>query len=259
MKKPYYQGAAAELAFFYLLSMVPLITILGELLGFFSISLDLIESFLTSFMSKKIAASFATYLQYSPSGTISLLFVIFALWAASKGQYSMMRIANYTYLGEECNKKNFLKERARAIFTVIITTLATAFSLVILVYGKALAGLAALYVVRVLGLPFTLDHVWYLLRWPIGVAMYFLAISLLYYFLPSDKKPFKKFIPGSVFASAGMLIASWVYSYYISTFVTQNILYGSLGSVVGLLMWFYILGYVLVVGIVLNVAWEETK
>ena len=259
MKKPYYQGAAAELAFFYLLSMVPLITILGELLGFFSISMDLIENFLSGFVSPKIAESFATYLQYTPSGTISLLFVIFALWAASKGQYSMMRIANYTYLGEECNRKNFFKERARAIFTVIVTTLVTAFSLVILVYGKAIAGVVAMYVDQGLDLPFRLDHIWYLLRWPIGVAIYFLAISFLYYFLPADRKPLKKFIPGSVFASAGMLIASWVYSYYISTFVTQNILYGSLGSVVGLLMWFYILGYVLVVGIVLNVVWEETK
>lgn len=110
MKKPYYQGAAAELAFFYLLAMVPLFTILGELLGFFSISLQLINDLLAEYVSHEIASSMETYLQYTPSGTFSVLFVAFSIWAASKAQFAMIRIANYTYLGEDGRGNGFLKE-----------------------------------------------------------------------------------------------------------------------------------------------------
>lgn len=119
--------------------------------------------------------------------------------------------------------------------------------------------LATLYVGEILELPFSMDYIWYAMRWPFGIAIYFLAISFINFSLPTERMPFKKFIPGSVFASAGMLIASWIYSYYASTFANQNLIYGSLGSVVGLLIWFYFLGSVLVVGIVLNAVWDETK
>ncbi len=259
MKKPYYEGAAAELAFFYLLSMVPLFTIFGELLGFFSISLHLINDILADYVSDRLADSLAAYLQYTPSGTISVLFVVFALWAASKAQFSMIRIANYTYFGENSSGKGFFKERTRSIFTMLVTILLVVFSLAILVYGESIMRIATLYIEEILGLPFGLDHFWYALRWPIGIAVYFLAISFINYSLPTARMPFKKIIPGSVFASAGMLITSWAYSYYASTFANQNLLYGSLGSVVGLLIWFYFLGNVLVIGIILNAVWEETK
>ena len=259
MKKPYYEGASAELGFFFLLSMVPLFTIFSELLGFFSISLDLIENWLSDYVSTDIAATLAQYFEYKPSGTISFFFILFALWAASKAQFSMIRIANYTYFGEDNSGRSFFRERVRAVVTIIVTILLMAFSLAILVYGEPIMKLAALYVDGILGLPFDMDQFWYLLRWPLGIAVYFLAITFINYSLPAKRMPVKKIIPGSVFASAGMLVVSWIYSYYASTFAAQNLLYGSLGSVVGLLIWFYILGSVLVVGIVLNAVWEETK
>jgi len=259
LKKPYYEGVAAELAFFYLLSMVPLFTIMGELLGVFSISLNLINDILADYVPPEIAESLATYLQYSPSGTISVLFVAFSLWAASKAQFSMIRIANYTYFGENRKGRGFFRERLRAIVTLLVTMLLVVFSLTILVYGEPLMKVVAFYVDRILELPFSSDYIWYVMRWPFGIAVYFLAIGFINYSLPTERMPFKKFIPGSIFASAGMLVASWVYSYYASTFANQDLLYGSLGSVVGLLIWFYVLGYVLVVGIVINAVWNETK
>jgi membrane protein len=258
MQKPYYQGVAAELAFFFLLSMVPLFTILGEFLGVFSISMDLIKELISQYVSQEVVENIQDYLQYTPSGTFSIFFILFAIWAASKAQYSMIRIANYTYTGLNSGK-GFVHERLRAMYTVIITILLLVFSLAILVYGEQLVEVTGLYVENILGLPFNFNQLWYALRWPLGIAVYFLAISFIYYTLPSKKIHYKKLLPGSILTSAGMLLSTWIYSYYTSQFSNHDILYGSLAAVVGLLFWFYILGYVMVIGIVFNAALEETK
>lgn len=258
MRKPYYQGVAAELAFFFLLSMVPLLIIFGEFLGLFSISMNIIHELITQYVSVEVAESLQDYLDYTPSGTFSLIFIVFALWAASKAQYSMIRIANYTYTGLNTGR-GFIRERIRSIITVIITILLLGFSLAILVYGEPLVGVFGLYVEEILEIPFNYNQFWYALRWPFAIAIYFFAISFINYTLPSKKLPYKKLLPGSILTSAGMLIASWIYSYYASHFSNYDLLYGSLGTVVGLLVWFYILGYVMVVGIVINAAWEETR
>ena len=258
MQKPYYQGVAAELAFFFLMSMVPLLTILGEYLGVFSISMDIIDELFSQYVSEEFAETLYKFLDYTPSGTFSVLFIIFALWSASKAQYAMIRIANYTYTGLNSGG-GFFRERLRAIVSVIVTMSLVVFSLAILVYGEPLIRIAGLYVENILGLPFTNDQLYNALRWPLGIAVYFLAISYINYTLPTVKLPFKKLLPGSILTSAGMLISSWAYSYYISRFANHDLLYGSLATVVGLLFWFYILGYVIVIGIVFNAAWEETK
>lgn len=258
MQKPYYQGVAAELAFFFLMSMVPLFIILGEFLGLFSISIDIIEELIAQYVSFEVAATLDAFLEYTPSGTFSLIFIVFALWSASKAQYAMIRIANYTYTGLNAGG-GFIRDRLRAIVTVIITMALVVFSLAILVYGEPLVRIAGLYVENVSGLPFTYDQFWYAFRWPMGIAVYFLAISYINYALPTKKLPLKKLLPGSILTSAGMLISSWFYSYYISHFANHDLLYGSLATVVGLLFWFYILGYVIVIGIVFNAAIEETK
>lgn len=258
MQKPYYQGVAAELAFFFLMSMVPLFTILGEFLGAFSISMDIISDLIGQYVSEDVVINIKDYLEHTPSGTINIIFIVFALWSASKAQFSMIRIANFTYTGLNVGM-GFIKERLRAMVSVVMTIMLIVFSLAILVYGEPLIKIMDLYAENVLDIPFSFNQIWYVLRWPLGIAIYFFTISFIYYFLPTKRIAYKKLLPGSIITSAGMLISTWVYSYYTTRFSNYDVLYGSLATVVGLLFWFYILGYVIVIGIVFNAALEETK
>lgn len=259
MSDPYFQGVAAELAFFFLLSMVPIAIILGELLGVFSISMTVIRDLLSQYVSPDIYANLSKYLTYSPSGAVSAVFIVFALWAASKAQYSMMRISNYAFSGHPSGGRSWFRERIRAIKTVLITLFTLAFSLLIMVYGEILVYAFTFYVKKFLNLNFTFDSIWFLLRWPMAMALYFLMISYNYYVLPSERIRFRKILPGSIVASVGMLLATWIYSIYATVFADYDLLYGSLAAIVALLFWFYILGYILVIGIQVNVVWEETR
>lgn len=258
MSDPYYQGVAAELAFFFLLSLVPITIVLGELLGVFSISMTVINRLLNDYVSPEIAKNLSAYLNYTPSGAMSAAFILFALWAASKASFSMMRISNYSFTGSPAGR-GYIRERLRAIKTILITLFTLVFSLVILVYGEIFIRIFSAYVTEFLNLRFQFDSIWYFLRWPVAMALYFLMISYNYYVLPSERVQFRKILPGSILASSGMLLATWIYSFYAVVFANYDLLYGSLAAIVALLFWFYILGYILVIGIQVNVVWDQAK
>jgi hypothetical protein len=67
--------------------------------------MGVIRDLLSQYVSPDIYENLSTYLTYTPSGAISAAFIIFALWAASKAQYSMMRISNYSFTGHPPEEK----------------------------------------------------------------------------------------------------------------------------------------------------------
>ncbi len=256
LNEPFYGGIAAELGFFFLFSLVPLVVVFTEILGVFSISMTILTDMLKQYTHEEFAEALIPYLSYSPSGTINVVFILLALWAASKAQYTMIRISNYSYGYAVNGFKNFVLERLRAIVTVVTMLFMMAFTLVILVYGEGILHLVKLYINNELGIHFYLDDFWLFLRWPISIFIIFMTVLYNYAVLPQKRLKIKRVIPGALFASVAMVIASAVYSYYVSIYANYDLLYGSLATIVSLLLWFYIIGYILVLGILINVTRE---
>ncbi|HKM28801.1 MAG TPA: YihY/virulence factor BrkB family protein [Anaerovoracaceae bacterium] len=252
---PYYQGFAAQIAFYFLLSLVPIIIVLSQLVGIFEVSLDFLEDMIDNYVSSDVTSILKDLLNYKPVGATNVFFIILALWAASRAQFSMARITNYTISDGKTTGKGYFKERIRAVGTIIITLFTIAFSLIILVYGETIVDIVFGKIVE----GSVVDKLWQFLRWPIAMLLYFLMISYNYYVLPSERVPFKRILPGSTFASVGMLLVTMLYSNYTSYIANYDLIYGSLATIVALLFWFYFLAWVWCLGVVFNKVWSETK
>lgn len=120
-----------------------------------------------------------------------------------------MRITNYTMTGGQSTGRNYFVERIRSIRTMIVTIITVVFAIVILVYGELILemvlGLLKIDAAKYEG------SIWMWLRWLIGFALYFLMISYNYYILPTEKVKFRQIIPGSIFASAGILVVTAIF------------------------------------------------
>ena len=252
---PYYQGVAAQIAFSLFLSIVPTLILTSQLLGLFSLSLDEIRNWIGDNVSVEGADQLLSFLEDSPSGANNIFLAVLALYAASRAQFALMRVTNYTFTDGRITGVGFVRDRLRSIKTILITIFTVVFSLVVLAYGELIINLVF---GAVIGEEIS-SAAWILLRWPIASAMYFLMISYNYYILPSVRVRFRDIIPGSIFAAVGFLVVTYVYTIYISLSTNYDILYGSFSHIVVLMLWFWFLAWVMCLGTMFNRVWWATR
>ena len=257
LQDPYYQGFAAQVSFYLLLSIVPIFLLMTQILGIFDISLESALKLIESYTGREMSAMFRELFEFRSAGLSSVVFAAIALWAGSRASFSIMRITNYTLTGGKSTGRNYFIERFRAIKTIVITIFTISFSLIILAYGKLI--LEAILSVLRLDSQVYADNRWMWLRWILGFLLYFLMVSYNYYLLPTEKIPFRKMLPGSLFASVGMLLVTVGYSKYASSLAEYDLLYGALSSVVGIMFWFYLLAWVLCLGVLCIKVWDDTR
>ena len=260
MGDPYYQGTAAELGFYFLFSLLPLVILLGQVMGFFSVSGTILTKLIGSYVDPEFALELGRFLNYQPSGTLSAILLVLTLWSASQAQFALIRISNYSYEHRlEGFRKAFLRERIRAAYTTALMVFMLGFSLLVLVYGEMLAKLAVWSLQRFWSFDLQISDYWYLLRWPAGVAVMFPVLSYNYHAFPHVRLPYRKVLPGSLFASVAILLITWAYSAYAVQFSSYNLLYGSMATFVTMMFWFYLVGLILVIGIQINIVRDQDR
>ena len=252
---PYYQGVAAQLAFFMFLSILPTFILLSQVLGFFSLSLSSIEQWVDINVTGAGVDTIRRMLNYSPSGINSFFLAVTALWAASRVQFAMIRVTNYTLTDGTMTGEGYVKDRLRSLKTILMTIFTVAFSLIVVVYGPIILNLV---LGKVLGAKIT-EAAWMALRWPLAAALYFLMISYNYYVLPSIRVRYRDIVPGSIFASIGFLAVTFVYNIYTARSVNYDILYGSFSNIVVLMFWFWFIAWVMCLGVTINRVWWATR
>lgn len=290
---PFYAGGAAEVAFFLLLSLVPASILLAQLTNVFTLSMDAIKGILTEYLPDNVVNVILPLLNYSPSGTFGVFLFVLALWAGSRALFSLMRISNYAYKSQRKSRNpviSYMRERARALFTIVAILVTLIFALYILIFGEVLVKLVFSYVNDFLGGTYSFSDLWYTIRWIVAFLLYLFTVLAIYYTLPTKNPEISRMfvkgvwktiwnifsgwwkscratidmiMPGSIFAAIGMLIATLLYSLYMRYISSMshnfNILYGGLSSVVMLLIWFYVIAFVLILGIQFNASLLENK
>jgi len=257
-RDPYYQGFAAQVSFYLTLSIVPILLLITQILGIFNISLERALGLIEEYTGTEMSSMFQGLFEFSSVGFGNIVFVFIALWAASRASFSLMRITNYTLTSGESTGKGYFRDRFRAMRTMIMTIITIVFALIIMANGRLIVSLI-LGLIGMEEMMESMDMLWLGLRWPVGFIMYLLMVSYNYYILPSEKVEYRKVLPGSLFASIGMLIVTFVYSGYTNSLANYDVLYGALSSVVAIMLWFYFIAWVIFLGVLCNKVWDDTS
>jgi len=257
---PYYQGVSGQLAFFLFLSLLPIFALFSQLLAIFSLSLDTVQSWININLSDIGLSNLEGIIDDSSdisTGSVvgKIVLVILVIWSASKAQYALTGITDYINSENKAFTENYIKRRGRSFIMVILVLIILVIALAVLVYAPKILGL-------IFGKSKALEIAAYALvklRWLIVLGLYFFAISLVYYLSPSKRIPYKDVLPGSMFASIGFIVVSYVYSLFITYSNSSNVIYGSLSNIVVLLAWFWFISWVIVLGIILNKLVKATR
>ncbi|HXT95925.1 MAG TPA: YihY/virulence factor BrkB family protein [Polyangia bacterium] len=177
--------------------------------------------------------------------------LLVTLYSASRGVDAVRRSLNLAYDVKE--SRPFWKTEGIAIGM----TVGGALLVLLSVSGLIVGGDLGLWLAERLHIAREYVVVWSWLRWPITAAVIMLCAALGYYLLPDVEQRFKFITPGSVFGTLAWLGATWGFSQYAAHFGSYNVTYGSIGGVIVLMTWFYLSGFVFLMGGEINAILED--
>jgi membrane protein len=96
-------------------------------------------------------------------------------------------------------------------------------------------------------------------KWVVIIALFFFSISFLYYFAPAKKTDWKFISAGSTLATTLALLTSLGFSYFVNNFGQYNKLYGSIGTIMVILLWIYFNSFALILGFELNASINNAR
>ena len=96
-------------------------------------------------------------------------------------------------------------------------------------------------------------HIFVYLKWPIAFFMIYIIIKLIYTLAPDKSVKSKTVTKGAIFTTIGWLGVTAIYSYYANNVARYDLFYGNLSNIVILMMWIYVISYIFVIGIAINV------
>ena len=252
-------GDAAQLAYYFLLALFPLLIFLTSAIGLMLGSSESMRHALFNYLSRVLRSSAsqligATMLEISnasSAGKLSFGFIA-ALWAASNGMGAITKALNTVYDLEET--RPWWKQRVVAIGLTIALSLIIMLALGIVIAGGHIVDYLATYH----RLSATVAITWKVLQWPVALAFLLLAFALIYYLAPDFRKQEWKWItPGSVIGVGLWLFASFLLKGYLHFFDSYSKTYGSLGAVIVLMLWLYLTGLAVLIGGEVNSAIEN--
>jgi len=243
-------GRAAQLAYYFLLALFPLLLFLTSVIGLLLGSGTGLRYSLFNYLSQVLPGSAfnlvdSTIYEVSAasSGSKVTFGLLAALWAASNGMGAITQALNAAYNVTE--SRPWWKQRLTAVGLTLVLSVLIISALVLLLYGGRLAehiggsyGFGEAFVIG-----------WKVVQWPIVLAFMLLAFALIYYLAPDlHEQSWAWVTPGSVVGVALWLLVSLSFKLYLHFFDSYSKTYGALGAVIVLMLWLYLTGAAILIG-----------
>lgn len=247
---------AAQAAYFFVLSLIPIILLLLTMVQFTPVTQQDVMEAVTQVFPRTVEGLIVSIVGqvYAQSSTVIPITIIVALWSAGKGVLSMTSGLNLIY--ENTETRNYLYLRVRASFYTVIFLLAIVLSLTLSVFGNSIS----IFVYRHAPVLTKVMDLIIRIRTLLTLVVLTLFWDLVYKYLPNrinlSKTTMKQQLPGAVFTSCGWLMLSFVFSVYLDIFTGFTSMYGSLTTIILIMLWLYFCMYVILLGGELNALLE---
>ena len=239
---------AAQAAYFFVLSMIPIILLLLTMVQFTSLTKDYIMNAVLQAFPTTVEGLIESIVDqvYSQSGTIIPITVLVALWSAGRGVLSITNGLNCVYESRET--RNYVYLRIRASLYTVIFLVAIILSLVLSVFGNRIAIMLNQHFPVLVRLIDTVIRS----RTLITLGILTLFWDMVYKYLPNRKNigktTMKKQLPGAIFTACAWQVISFIFSIYLDIFTGFTTMYGSLTMIILIMLWLYMCMYVILLG-----------
>ena len=242
---------AAGVAFYAMLAIFPGLTALVSLYGLVSDPFQVQEQLATISRlippeAYRIIENQLRTLAQQPGGSLSLGFfggLLLTLWSANQGVKALIEALNIVY--QESEARGIIKLNLFSLLFTFLTVLFVVVTLFAIVITPA--------ILEFLPIPVSTKTLYNLLQWPFLAMLISLLLDFTYCYFPSRHRAKWRWVTyGSFFAGIFWMLASALFSFYVTNFSNYNKMYGSVGAVIVLMMWFYISSFIILLGGELN-------
>ncbi|MDB4924258.1 YihY/virulence factor BrkB family protein [Mucilaginibacter sp.] len=250
---------ASSLAYNFMLAFFPGALFLFTLIAYIPVNnfqeklLELLHTIMPTYAYLAFESTIEDIIKHQNAGLLSLGFIS-ALYFATNGVSNLMQAFNNSSLILE--KRSWFKRRGIAMLLTVVISIALIIAIAMMIAGESVITYMQSHVA-------SKSHFWiYLLtlsRWLIIVIIFFVTISLLYRYGPSHKLKWGFLNPGAILATGLAILTSLGFTYYINNFASYNKLYGSIGTLIVVMLWLYLNSLILLIGFELNASIDLSK
>ena len=243
-----------NIAFFFMLALVPILTIIVYLASYFSVSIESVSNLIANVLPGEAANTIIDIISgKSFDGHIGL-FNLAIIFVATNGTYSIITASNTLY---KVKNIDALRDRIKSVWLFIIMIVLILFILLVPMFGDKLLILSK-KIELFNNINDELLTFFNIIKWPITIFIIFFNVRLIYTIAPSIEVTSSDTTKGAIFTTLGWSIATFIFSFYLKYFAHYDIIYGNLSSIIILMMWLYILAYIFVLGLAINTRYLNT-
>jgi len=245
---------AASGAFWFFLSLVPLVIMTVSLLPYTSVTQEQLMAVLVMVIPESLVQLLDNILMdvYASNSAVLSISLLVTVWSAAQGFSALIRGLEVVY--EQKDRAGYFHRRLRGIVYLVLLLASILLAIVLMGLGRVILDMLTDF------LPMLADFFAFLARFrylPV-VCFLTLAFAVIYRWGPTLDQPFRQQLPGALLAAVGWSVFSWIFSTYVRMTGGYGT-YGSLSTVVAVMLWLYYCMSILLFGAVFNVALERYR
>lgn len=240
---------AAALAYYLLFMIFPLMIFLSSLIGLLDVDISSIVQGLSPLLPAGVVEVIESYLAYvsETSSRAMLLFgLVFTIYFPMRAADCLMSAVRKAY--HLPRPKNQILYTAKVLLYTVFLLVTIALTLALTTVGRAALEFAGRFFV----VPAAFIDLWSDLRFLLLGGVIFAAVGLLYAAAQDARQPLRNIVPGVLAALVGWMVVSAAFAFYVENFANYTLIYGTLGTVIVLMMWLNLTALMLIMGAEIN-------